>query len=250
MSDGARIYPEIEPPAQRGNPSCLSALTSILLVLIGGSIFLLAFFGFGIYRAGEGFVSRMENLFALPPQPTMVVDVRGVVVKQVQGLSELTTVLYNMQTVVSVSQDQTFGPFTIGQTKLLYVAQGEVRGGIDLSEIKQEDVNVVSDTIIIRLPPPKMIDKKIDVDKSYVYDFSRGGIFAPEGIDFQTRAERQALSQIVQAACDNQVLEKANEEAETAIGALLSASGYRSVTVITQSPSPDQCPAVPVPIMP
>lgn len=224
------------PPGQRG---CVSALTSILLLLIGGAILLTAVVGFGIYRVGEGFFGRVEQLFS-EPQPTPAVDTRAVIVRQVRGVSELTTAIFAMQTVADASKDRTLGPFTVGKTTLLYVAYGEVRAGVDLSQIKPEDVTVANDTIVITLPPPTLIDKKLDVEKSYVYDY-RESLFAPPSPELQSWAEQHALQQIVEAACEGGILEIANAKAELAVETLLTTAGYRNVTVLTQPPRPDEC---------
>lgn len=246
MSDYPPSYRSLEPPPARGGSGCVSALTSILLVLIGGAIFLVVFFAFGFYKVGEGFIGKMEGIFAAP-QPTPVVDARAVIVKQVRQVSELTTALYGLQTVTDASKDRTLGPFTIGRTKLLYVAYGEVRAGVDLAELTPEDVQVISDTVIITLPPPRLLDKKIDVERSYVYDYQES-FFAPPSPELQSWAEQYALVKIVEAACEQGVLETANEKAKTAVETLLELGGYRSVTVVTRPPRPENCqPAAPPP---
>lgn len=226
------------PPDRRG---CISAITSVLLLLIGATILLIVVVSFGVYQVGEGFFERVEQLFS-EPQPTPAVDHRAVIVQQVRGVSELTTAIFVMQTVADAAKDRTLGPFTVGQTRLLYVAYGEVRAGVDLGEIKPEDVTVASDTIVISLPPPRIIDKKLDVEKSYVYDYQES-LFAPPSPELQTWAEQYALQKIVAAACEGDILGMANEKAELAVGSLLGAAGYRNVTVLTVPPRPGECAA-------
>ncbi|HBY98692.1 MAG: DUF4230 domain-containing protein [Ardenticatenaceae bacterium] len=230
------LPPAAPPPERRG---CVSAITSVLLLLLGGAILFIALVGFGIYQVGEGFFGRVEQLFRAP-QPTPVVDTRSVVVQQIRGVSELTTAIFAMQAVADASKDRTLGPFTVGKTRLLYVAYGEVRAGVDLSQIKPEDVTVATDTIVITLPPPRLIDKKLDVDKSYVYDLQES-LFAPPSPELQSRAEQNALRQIVAAACEDDILGIANQKAELAVGSLLHAAGYRNVTVLTQPPNRADC---------
>lgn len=230
-------YPSYPPPGRGGG--CLSALTSILLLVIGAAILLIVLLGFGVYRVGEGFLTRVEELFETP-QPTPVVDTQAVVVRQVRGVSELTTAVFAMQTVADASKDRTLGPLTVGQTRLLYVAYGEVRAGVDLSEISREDVTVAGDTVVITLPPPKLIDKKLDIEKSYVYDYQES-LFAPPSPELQSWAEKNALRQIVTAACEENILETANEKAVVAVEALLGAAGYQNVTVLTQPPAVGEC---------
>lgn len=218
---------------------CLDTLALGLLLLISGAVLLVAVVTFGVYRTGEGFLGRVEQLFTAP-QPTPVVDVRASVITQVRRVSELTTTVFVMETVANASKDRTLGPFTVGQTKLLYVAHGEVRAGVDLSQITPEDITVAGDTIVISLPPPRILDAKIDVGKSYVYDYEEN-FFAPPSPELQSVAEQTALQQIRAGACDADILQTANEEAELAIGSLLTAAGYANVTVLAQPPPVGEC---------
>ena len=224
-------------PAESG---CLRFSLALFLMALGAVLLVVALVGYGVYRQGQEFMSRATELFR-QPQPTPVIDTRAVILRQVQGASELTTAIFSMEAIVAQSRDRTLGPFVIGQTKLLYVAYGQVRAGVDLSELKPEDVEVISDTVIIRLPPPQILDRKIDVERSYVYDFERG-LLGPEDPDMQSRAERVALEKITQTACETGILEEANRRAELAVGALLQAAGFRDVRIITTPPPPGACP--------
>jgi hypothetical protein len=73
-----------------------------------------------------------------------------------------------MEAVVPTSQDRKLGEYVIGTTRLLYIAYGEVKAGVDLSELKADNVQIVNDTILLRLPPPRILDSKIDVNRSKV----------------------------------------------------------------------------------
>ncbi len=117
-----------------------------------------------------------------------------------------------------------------------------MRAGVDLSALAAEDVAVSSDTLRVRIPPPRILDSKIDVNRSKVYDYNRG--FLNLGPDvapkLQTIAEREALQKIVAAACADGVLEKANNRARLVVTQLLK-QGSNKVTVETQPPLPDVC---------
>ncbi len=224
---------------QAGRGGCLRLGAAVFLMGLGALFLFVALVGFGLYRQGQVFITRAQELFQ-QPQPTPVVDMRTIVVRQVRGVSELTTAIFSMEAVVAQSRDRTLGPFVIGQTKLLYVAYGEVRAGVDLSRVSADDVQVISDTVIIRLPPPQILDRKIDVERSYVYDFERG-LLGPEDPEMQSRAERVALEKITQTACETGILEEANQRAEMAVSTLLMAAGFREVRVVTRPPPPGTC---------
>lgn len=222
------------PPARGGG--CGPLFGNVALVLIGGALLGVALMMLGLWQQGGRFFDTMGSLFD-QPQPTPVVDIKSVVVRQIRGASELTTTVYGMETVAEASQDRALGGFVVGSTKLLYIAFGEVRAGVDLSQIGPEDVEVISDTIAIRLPPPIILDSKIDVTRSRVYDYDRGFLnLGPEAMGLQTEAEQQALAQIVASACAAGVLDEANEKAQVALTQLLSISGYRQITIVPQPP--------------
>ncbi|MEB3337313.1 MAG: DUF4230 domain-containing protein [Leptolyngbyaceae bacterium] len=217
----------------------------LLTLTTGGLLFVAFLILIGIWHSGGRFWEAIGTLlYASPPPPQ--VDVRSLIIQQVRGASELTTAVLTMEAVVPTSQDRTIGEWVVGTTKLLYIAYGEVRAGVDLSQIKTADVQVTDNSIQIRLPPPRILDSKLDLNRSTVYDYNRG--FWDLGPDvapnLQTLAQQAALQKIVGAACTNQLLEKANDRAKLVVGQLLGLSTEKPVTIETQPPSPGTCPTV------
>ena len=207
-----------------------------------GSLALFAFLRSG----GQFFEDMKDSLTIQPPEET--VDVRTVVVEQVQEVSELTTAVFTMEAVVPAQSDRKLGEVTIGKTNLLYVAYGEVRAGVDLEELTTADVSP-SETgtqIKLTLPPPKLLDTKIDVARSDVYDYSRGFFnlrpdLAPE---LQSLAQQEALVKIERAACEQGILDQANDRAALVVTQLLQASGFSAVTVETTPSANTACRAL------
>ncbi|XGV96973.1 MAG: DUF4230 domain-containing protein [Leptolyngbya sp. BL-A-14] len=198
--------------------------------------------GSRVWHVGDQVFSAMQTLLR-PTQPSPSVNVQSVVVQQVQGVSELTTSVFTMQAVVPTSQNATFNGIVIGTTKLLYIAYGEVRAGVDLHSLTPANVQVTGDSIQMQLPPPQLLDRKIDVSRSNVYDYNRGTFgFGPDvAPQLQALAQQQALQKIVEAACADGVLEKANDRAKLVVTQLLTTAGYQNVTVATQPPAPNTC---------
>jgi hypothetical protein len=229
--------------------SLARVLINLILVFVAAGIIFACAATIGVARQGEKFFDKVTNLFAIPtpgPTATPKIDIEPVVLHQIQGLSELTTTRFGMQTVVTASKGRSLGPFEFN-TRLLYVAYGEVRAGIDLSLLGPADVTVQEDrSVTVTLPPPQILDSKIDVKRSYVYDFQQG-ILSPQAPELQTAAEREALDQIVAGACQSNILHEANERAELAITKLLDAMGFADVTVNTQTPGSTANPCAGVP---
>ncbi len=211
-------------------------LTSTLGVgLIALGIFL------GILQTRNQLINGFESLLE---KPELVVNDRDLVLRQIQGLSELTTAAFVMETVVPTSSDRKFGDFVVAQTKLLYLAQGKVRAGINLSKITPDKIKIQNNSIQVELPPPEILDQKIDVNRSQVYHYDRGWLnlgpdVAPE---LQTLAQRRTLEKIVSKACRLGILDEANDKAEVAIGKLLMTAGYEKIEIKTSKPNLKTCP--------
>jgi Protein of unknown function (DUF4230) len=135
--------------------------------------------------------------------------------------------------VVPTQQDANIAGFVVGSTKLLYLAYGQVRAGVDLSQIQATDIQAQGDRLIIRLPAPKLLDSKIDVSRSNVYDYNRGflGLGPDAAPTLQTLAQQKALERITSAACNEGILQKANDRAKLVVSQLVKVPPYSTVTV-------------------
>ncbi|HEY9859901.1 MAG TPA: DUF4230 domain-containing protein [Candidatus Obscuribacterales bacterium] len=208
-----------------------------------GAIALMALImGLGISRSGYQFWSDFQALWR-PAEAVPRVDVRSVTLRQIQEVSELSTTVFAMEAIVPTRQDRELAGFVVGTTKLLYIAYGEVRAGVDLGQLQPQDVVVKGEMIQIRLPPPRILDAKIDVTRSQVYDYDRGllGLGPDVAPDLQTLAEQKALEKIVATACQEGVLQEASDRAQQVVSQLLRTTGYPQVVITTQPPLPEAC---------
>ncbi|MEM6425120.1 MAG: DUF4230 domain-containing protein [Cyanobacteria bacterium P01_H01_bin.119] len=226
-------------PSQSGS---LVMLKNLLSMISGGVVVVALLAALGIWRSGGRFFQGLM-MMVQPPPPTQQVDVRSIVVQQIRGASELTTAVFAMEAVVPSTSDRTLGGYVIGRTNLLYIAYGEVRAGVDLSELSSDAVVMTPDGIEVTLPPPRILDSKVDVGRSSVYDYDRGflGLGPDQGPQLQDFAQEQALEKIVASACAEGILQEANQRAEQAVGQLLATAGYETFTVNTQPPATDIC---------
>lgn len=243
-----REWPPLDeqPELKRRRVNFSRVLVNLILILIGAGILFACIATVGVARQGQRFFDNAAKLFTIPtpgPTATPKIDLGPVVLHQIQGLSELTTTRFGMQTVVTASKGRTLGPFEFN-TRLLYVAYGEVRAGVDLGLLGPADI-VVEDNraVTVTLPPPQILDSKLDVNRSYVYDFQQG-ILSPEAPELQAEAERRALKQIIAGACQSGILGEANQRAELVITKLLSAMDFEEIKVRTQMPEPAVNPCI------
>jgi hypothetical protein len=216
-------------------------LRYLMLMSTGGLAIITLLFGVGLFLWGARFFEGIGAMFSLQ-QPKPQVDVRSVV-SQVRNASELTTAIFTMEAVVPTRQDRTVGGYTLGSTTLLYLAYGEVRAGVDLKNLTSANVQIVNEKIQLQLPPPRILDSKIDVNRSSVYHYDRGflGLGPDSAPQLQTLAQQETLKKIVTTACNKGVLQQANDRAQLVVEKLLNTAGYKQVEVKVQSPPPGSC---------
>ncbi|NJR64322.1 MAG: DUF4230 domain-containing protein [Leptolyngbyaceae cyanobacterium CRU_2_3] len=227
-------------------------IRNLSLVATSSAVLIALFLLTGVWRSGTSFFSDLSTLFN-QPQPEPKVDLRAMVVQQVRNASELTTAVYAMETVVPASRDRTLGGYVVGTTTLLYIAYGEVRAGVDLSTLQDTNVQVTSNSITLRLPPPQILDSKIDVNRSKVYNYDRGfmGLGPDVAPELQELAQRETLQKIVESACTGGILQQANDRAKLAISQLLATTNHSHIQVLVEDQAPSTCAvASPSPIHP
>lgn len=184
-------------------------------------------------------IRRDSNATAPFPDPG------SLIVRQVRDVSELTTAMFEMDTVVPVSEKG-----LIAQSKLLYIAHGNVRVGVDLSEFQADDVQVEGKKISVTLPPLKILDSKLNLEHSSVYSYDRGFLgWGPDVVTLQAQAQRDALKKVEQAACQSWLIKTASDRVQKTVESLLSQvlkdRGYTEIIVKSQLPSESSCSGAP-----
>lgn len=209
-------------------------------------LFLPAFFGVGTIFLWQGAITFWHNLVSsfTPAVVTPAITDSYSLLQQIRSVGQLVTTVFVMDTIVPTSSQRVIGKWVIGETKLLYLARGEVKAGIDLSQLQPQHIQVTGERITIQLPPPQILDSKIDVNNSRVYHYDRGFLnLGPDNApQLQTLAQQYTLQKITAAACQQDILSQANQKAVTLVAQLLKNSGYNQVEIKT---TPSSCPSPP-----
>jgi hypothetical protein len=145
------------------------------------------------------------------------------VVEQIQTLSDLVTVKYVVEKVV-VLQDVRW----YGENRVLLMAHGVVKAGIDLKRLQPGDVKVSGKTIYVHLPPPQLTDAYLDDTKSKVVDHTTG-LLRDFDKDLEQTAREEAVLDIRRAAINNGILNDASERAQLELAVFLHQAGYDNV---------------------
>jgi Protein of unknown function (DUF4230) len=143
------------------------------------------------------------------------------VITQIRQLNQLATVRFSIQRVVGLTEAKV----PIGEESILLIVQGDVQAGVDLADLRPEDVVVSGSEALVRLPPPKVLTSYLDESQTRIWDrhVTWWTPWVPYSPDLEHRARQQALEEIRKAAIKMGILDRAGENAETAIRQLLAA---------------------------
>ncbi len=149
---------------------------------------------------------------------------------QVQTLSQLVTVKYVMEKVIICDDPSVLSFLNLGVTesRVLLVAHGIVKAGIDLGEIKAGDIQVAKNKIILKLPPARVTDTYLDDKLTQVIDYKQG-LLRGFNKDLEQNARAQAVLDINRAAREGGILKDADERARAQLTTLFRQMGFESV---------------------
>ncbi|WP_432525637.1 DUF4230 domain-containing protein [Moraxella sp. ZY21109] len=155
-----------------------------------------------------------------PPTTTQVLSTQGVVNK-IQSLNRLQTVVYHVDSVIQSHKQGNWYRLWQDEQKGLFIVHGRVQAGIDLSQLNAEHVEISADgqQVKIKLPPAQIFETYLD--KIEVYDV-KTGLFNILDIDPQVfnQAQDEAKKQVLVSACKSDILQLANDNAQSQVQAL------------------------------
>jgi hypothetical protein len=201
-----------------------------LLIALGGLLiaaaitFTTAFF---VWRmAKRTFVTEV-----LTPQE-QVIDLTTLVT-HVRELNRLETAGMRVMHIGKLKQSYKLVPNAIAGDELTFLAEGEVIAGIDLAQLKQEDVWRSPDgTVNVRLPQSQVLVTRVDNAKSRVLTRSTG-VLRRQDIDLETRARQHAEQNIHDEAVKRGILKMASDNGEKKLADFLHAAGIEKVRFVS-----------------
>jgi len=163
--------------------------------------------------------------------PPAKISSTPVILEQVQTLSQLVTVKYVMQKVVELPDIQPFKDMIVagwGDNRVLMIAHGVVKAGVDMSEITNGDIQISGKKISLKLPPARVTDTYLDDKQTQIVERTTG-LLRSFDKDLEQNARRQAVMDINRAAREAGILRDADERAKQELTNLFHQMGYEQV---------------------
>lgn len=240
----SRVTPYTPPPSANAPPAgfapslgCLIGAGIVALAFVIGALLISAAVrdaGNRVASVGDGM--NPANIAAtLVPAATPTIIVRPPAVLQVRAISELASAQSLMSTVVEVEKARLGN---VVYEKLVLIACGRVKAGIDLTQLKESDVTVTDDGKTVRVKMPKahlldayLIDDSTQPCTTKVYDRTNL-ILLEETKELEGQAREKALEAIRQTATQSGILSDAERNARIAIERILLNAGYEKVEFV------------------
>ena len=192
--------------------------------------------------AGLGVIAVLLVIGPLNPFRTDTKDrSQPVLIKSLENLSDYHAATANMQVVVDVEQDAKLLPSFIKGERTLFVAAGTVDAAVDFRGLAKDPdaVKVSKDrrSVELTLPAPRLLEPRLDPDRSRVYDRDRGVLDRVEDAVSDRPGDEQPLYQLAEdklaaaAAADPKLLQTAERNTRSMLEGLLRGLGFEDIEI-------------------
>jgi hypothetical protein len=147
----------------------------------------------------------------------------AVVLTQIQTLSQLVTVKYVLEKVVVLEDAKWYG-----ENRVLLVAHGIAKAGIDLGKLQPGDIHISDKKITVTLPRAAITDIYLDDHRTQILERSTGVMRAFDK-DLEQNARRQATDDLKTAALRNGIINDAEDRARVQLRGLFYQLGFERV---------------------
>jgi Protein of unknown function (DUF4230) len=207
-------------------PNYTRMFFGILLALFLGAASLAVF----VRHATTGALGRFAS--ALTGRTTTFDTSVPAVVEKIQRLNRLETVVYSLDTVVEGDRSSPILPDALAGDRILLVVHGQSIAGIDLGQLKPEEVRIdaAAHAIQVTLPPSQLFVTTLDNQHTRVYSRDTG-LLVPVDQNLESDTRAKAQDQLQQAALSDGILDAARKNARATVTTLLYSLGFQQVEV-------------------
>lgn len=152
-----------------------------------------------------------------------------VIVEKLQALNRLETARQTTQHQIEAKTERGILPDFLAGEKVRLQAQAEAVAGIDLKDLKPQDIQVQGERVIIKLPTVRLFQVSLNEAVTQVYHREKGWLVFNPDKDLEREARLLAWSEARQAALQGDLLKKARTHAEENLSQLIRSFGFQSV---------------------
>ena len=147
------------------------------------------------------------------------------ILTRVQTLSQLVTVKYVLEKVVVVEDAKWYG-----ENRVLLVAHGVAKAGVDLSRLKTDDFHITGQSVTVTLPRANITDVYLDDNRTEVIERTTG-IMREFDKDLEQNARREAVEDLRRAAMLDGIVKDAQDRAQAQLANLFYQLGFTQVNI-------------------
>jgi hypothetical protein len=144
---------------------------------------------------------------------------------KVQTLSQFVTVKYSLEKVVEFDDAAWYG-----DSRVLLVAHGVVKAGMDFSQLTPGDLQIAGRKISLALPRARITDAYLEDHQTQILDHSTGA-FRVFDKDLEQSARQRAVDELRLAASQNGILNEAAEKGRSQLTVLLYQLGFTEINL-------------------
>jgi hypothetical protein len=239
---------QIDMPEKRTSGD--SFLKKLVYLFLIGFLIMASFAAFTVFATArqvdktlaEPIGNFMQQLFV--EATPVILPSNTTIVLEINDLARLETASVEMEKIVTAERNNDFLWGVMGES-MIFVANGKVVAGVDLSQMTPEDVQVVDPvTVMVRLPQAAIFDDlpALDNDKSYVADRDTG-LLAGADPQLESEVRRVAEQRLREEALASGVVETAEYNAQQYMLGFLQGLGFENV-IFTEDVPPTPMPYV------
>jgi hypothetical protein len=148
-------------------------------------------------------------------------------VEKIENLGKMEFVRYQIKDVIEYKQSS--GYAYLPDAKVLLVIEGEAVGCVDLMGLGEDRIEVVGDSLYLRLPAPELCYHKINHQNSKVYD-TKFTLMANEA-GLVDEAYKRAEEQVRQTALSSGILSQTAQNAKLVLKPMLEQMSGKTVFI-------------------
>lgn len=156
-----------------------------------------------------------------PPRPSPLAQLREI--------GQLATAEYELAKVVRARDEDTW--YKWGDRRILITCRARIKAGIDLSQVRDLDIQTTENSISIQLPRPQILSFNMPPQNIKVAYSDVGPLRDPFSQAETNAVMQQAEMQIRRQADSLNILQNAEKGAATFVTRFFESAGYQKVTV-------------------